>query len=274
MKTFFSILLILAMPVSLWAGDLILDADTYEEGVYRIRIPEDSEVDYFIGNVFNLYEKREVIEDHSILVNLVDSVVLVAVEGEVLLFEPLWDGEVKILQHKYIAWDSGRNIETSSPDLDQIREDTRLGSGRRKNTVVLGITGLMDFSDIGFRLGYNLELGGRFGRSYVGLTYGLMAPVDYVEPTILTGLKYCYHISLQEIMSLSLGGGVVYRNDYNWVDDVPVEYRLGPQMELGFFLTTGRFIDFKTMTSVMGFLAPEGGVDVRFSLGIGVDMHL
>lgn len=265
------LILLIVIPSILTGEDLILAEDSYDGEMYSL-IVEDISL-YRIGELFDVYSEREELPGTSILKGLVDTLVITEIEESSIRLEPLWYGADRNIQTGYFLEYSGRSIETETPDITKINENSKVvRESSSGNKIREGFS--FDFStgafyDMDWGTGAYLGVSFFLGRSSIVST--LQASVDYLT---LTGfdLSYNYNLPLGKYFELIGGMGLaldlgylllnspstatgynssgsgyydsygnyssndIYADDYN-------DFVLGLSSELGFRWRTGLFFD-------------------------------
>ncbi len=261
----------------LFGEDLILDKESFEDGLFTCKVSEN--FDFTIGDLVDVYEDREEVEFRVVMKNYIDSLVVVEVGEDSIKLEPLWNGAVKNLKTGYYLISAGRNIETVTPDIAVINEETtNMVSGNLKPNFSLSIdTGVGYTFSTGVAFSYGTAV--NFGKS--SISFGGITSLDLVNTysaTTILDLIYTYNFPLGKNFEIFFGGGFGFRLDnqtyYNSYSSPEVLDVLGVAAEFGIKWINKSSFDLGLAVNFYGFVGTGSEVfDTSVFIGTTVNFH-
>ncbi|MBN2536050.1 MAG: hypothetical protein JXB88_24430 [Spirochaetales bacterium] len=114
--------------------------------------------DLKILQIYDVFEKMEIIDGKRIFINFIDSVYLKEVKKEELYFAFIWEGESRVLKANYILASTGRFYTFPGIPFEQITEEPRQGQ-EKKSKPLPGPPGFAYMILAGYTILHNIPYG-------------------------------------------------------------------------------------------------------------------
>lgn len=261
--------LVLFLSASLIFGEaLILDKELLEEGLYTCTV-ENSEL-YVTGDLIDIYGEQEEINGRQYWKNYIDTLVVIDVDEDSIVLEPLWNGAGKNLEDGFYMIRAERNIETETPDILQINMENI----KVKRNKIERDQGLSFHFDSGLEYDFIFEFGVfmgasiNFGNSSINTSIHASTSIMWLT---FMDLTYNYNLPIHENFDLFFGGGVVtniYLMDYSYAEITDI---VGIALETGLLWRTGLFFDLGLNIKYYGFISTYSGMIHNMIIGVNVD---